>query len=211
MPTPEVTPVPAPSPEPTPNPNPEPVTFTTAQQARIDELIRGAMGRAAAETRSQLATAQEKIRQMEAERTESETVRAEQRLQQERETLTNRVLLEAEREHFVSPSQVERLVRDSVKIENGKVVVLDDAGSPREGVTLQSFLQEFAGQNAHLVRSALPSGTGSGRDMRAPQPDVRLEQLFGKGSDAEAANRLALSNPAKYKSLRAEAQRRRLI
>jgi hypothetical protein len=60
-------PNPNPNPNPDPNPNPETVTFTDAQKARIDELIKSAMGRAAADTRTQLSEQTRKVAQLEDE------------------------------------------------------------------------------------------------------------------------------------------------
>jgi len=76
-------------------------------------------------------------------------------------------------------------------------------------------LSAFANENGHLVRSGFKSGVGSTESRQylgenTSQTD-ELKKLFGRGSNAMAANALAQRDPNEYRRLKREAQRQGII
>src|SRR6267378_1028321 len=204
---------------------PEKVVFYEAQQKRVDEIIKAAMGRAGSEARAtaarleaemttlraDLAAAKDaaasgdviKAKDAEIEKARKETVA----LRKE-----NAIRQAAETHGFFNSAQVAKLTEQDVKWDAGKqkFIVVDDSGAERLGidgnpVTLDALYKEFASRNPHLVRSAVLTGVGS-RENQIPTPAIdergKLAKLFGPKSDAIACNRLALSDPAEFKRQR---------
>lgn len=215
------------------------VAFTEAEQNKIDELIKHAMGRAGGEARQRAAFLEE---QLEALRLENQQLRGNPA---DREALKKEVeekqaelaqvktemsqakkqtflTVEAAKHGFIDADQVLQLTKDKVSWDDGfNAYVVSDGetgvvfGVDDQPMKVGDYFAAFAEKNPHLVRSQLKSGTGAGpsRQFNAnPQADIaRLKRLFGRGSDAAFANRYAISNPAEYKALREEARRAKLI
>ncbi len=121
---------------------------------------------------------------------------------------------------FVNASQAIKLAGENVKFDEakGRFVVVDDYGTERmnsqfDPMTLEQYFAEFAGKNKHLVLSDARSGTGATETTQQTKEggEVKLTDLFGKGSSSILANQLALRDKAEYNRLRAKAVAQGLI
>ena len=93
------------------------------------------------------------------------------------------LMASASKAKAVAPDQVARLLKESVRLESdGKVTVLDEAGSPRytddaEPMSVDALVEEFLNRNQHY-RSAGPAGTGSAsNNATANQQKLDLASL----------------------------------
>jgi len=214
---------------------PEKVVFDEAQQKRVDEIIKAAMGRAGSEARAtaarleaematlraDLAAAKEaataatgdvtKAKDAEIEKARSETVAFRKQA----------AITEAGAKFgFYNPGQLAKLVSDEIKWDGSRFVVTGEDGTPRVGLdgttplSVDEFFREFATKNPHLVKGDVKTGVGS-RENQIPTPAIgereKLAKLFGPKSDAVACNRLALSDPAEFKRQRYLAKSYNLI
>lgn len=236
------------------------VTFTPEQQARVDEIIRDAMGRAGREARTHAEQATQRLKALEAELTAtkqrlestqtptgksdakgdadalkaqidemkaaSQTAKAEleaseheiQSLRAEAlNTKRDAALHAALSKHaFFNAEMVAEVLRDDVQVEDGRVIVKGKNG-PRlnhrlEPMTLDELCAEFAAKNPYMVRGELRGGIGSSEAQKSALGDgPKLEELFGRNSNAELANRLAQKNIAEYRRLKAQAQAKGLL
>jgi len=235
------------------------VTFSPEQQAKVQEIVDQAVGRAGAPFKQQANDlAAEKV-QLQSEITDLQTKLAKVNAKggkggDEAEALRNEIAemkraqstntdetsrlkqqVEAERKsaetarneasdvrksvaiqravnaaNFVNNDIVEQLTKDSVKLENGKFVVVNEAGQPRmnaafEPMTLNEFYAEFAAKNPYLVRSDVKAGQGSTQSSRydvSRDGKLEVKQVFGKDSSAKLAMELKKSNPAEYARLK---------
>lgn len=212
-----------------PEPNegtPPKVTFSPEQQVKLDEILREAQGRAGnearataarleselAKVRSELKTAKDaaaaasgdvvKAKDAEIEKARSETIA----LKKE-----NAIRQAAEKYNFFNSAQVLKLTEQDIKLDGDRFVVLGENGSPLLGLdgstplSLDEFYADFSRKNTHLVKGEVKPGVGSRENQitrPAPTEIEKLSRLFGKGSDAVACNRLALSDPAEFKRQR---------
>lgn len=227
------------------------VTFTPEQQAKLDEIIRNAMGRAAAETRQQLAEAQKAL---EATQAELSTLKASGNgggnadvelrdrvvsLTQERDAAAkakaaaeerivslqkqNLIAQHAASHEFVDLGAVEAMTQRNLKWNQhtNRFDVVNEDGSTKlsattfEPMTPAEFFSGFAAERPYLVKSGARGGNGSTASSQSTLPSSRgqyhAEDIFGKGSNAIAANKLAQNNPTEYKRLKSLAIKRRLI
>ena len=200
------------------------IEFSPEQQNKVDELIRESMGRAgsiakatAAQAERDAATARAEALSLKAELAtlkgdKEELARVTKTIQEENIKIrTGQVIQDAAAKlGFFNPSQLAKLVGDDLKWDGAKFIVVGSDGSPRLGadgttpLSPDSFFQEYASQNPHLVRGEVKTGVGS-REMTQPPHKTlgekeQLAKLFGRGADAVACNRLALSNPAEFKT-----------
>jgi hypothetical protein len=113
--------------------------------------------------------------------------------------------------NFYNPGQLSKLTSDEIKWDGKQFVVLGENGTPRLGLdgstplSVDEFFREFATKNPHLVKGEVKTGVGSRENTHmqpAPTEKEKISRLFGKGSDAVACNRLALSDPAEFKRQR---------
>jgi hypothetical protein len=119
----------------------------------------------------------------------------------------------ASKQDFVDLSDVIELTKNSIKFEDGKFIVVNEAGEMRynlnyQPMTVEEYYAEVASKKPHLVKSATRTGTGSSQSSQsnfAKSGKYELDKIFGPKSDAGLANRLAKENPAEYKRLRTEA------
>jgi hypothetical protein len=213
--------------------HPPKIVFDQQQQEKVNQLIREAQGRAARETRAELARVQAELDAARAVSpalpdsgaavlaTELAAARAELQAVKQREvenTLNTQLLSAAAAENFHSVEIATRLMRDHVRLVDGKVSVVDHAGNERlnaglDPMTLEDFAREISQQHPYLTRSQVRSGAGS-VESRGYKPSVQLEKLFGRGAAPDAArvlNDLAKRDSAKYRSLRNAARERGLI
>jgi ElaB/YqjD/DUF883 family membrane-anchored ribosome-binding protein len=214
-----------------PEPNegtPPKVTFSPEQQVKLDEILREAQGRAGndarataarleselAKVRSELQAAKDaaatasgdvvKAKDAEIEKAKAETVAVRKE---------NAIRQAAETYGFFNSAQVLKLTEQDIKWdgEKNRFVVLGENGSPRLGLdgstplSLDEFYADFSRKNTHLVKGEVKPGIGSKENQitrPAPTEREKISRLFGKGSDAVACNRLALSDPAEFKRQR---------
>jgi hypothetical protein len=221
--TPEPVPVPAPESE-TP-PEEKQVTMT---QAQLDSLIKNRQSsvlKRAANLEKENARLKEIAAGSQPDSTELEKVRASLR-EKEMETdalraeslaskKSNFILGLAQREGFVDNDVVLKLTRDNFKwdAEKKSYVVLNDEGDVVE-TTPQKWMQDYATSRPWMVRGTTVGGTGgSGSSASAsivPQ-QVPLTSLFGSKSSSRMANDLALRDPVRYRTLKAQAIREGLL
>lgn len=212
-----------PSTPPTP-PETSPVTFTTEQQSKLDQIIRDAMSRAGREARKQAESekeAREKAEQdlREAREQVNSTSEKLRSAEADRDSeITRRLAAEKSRfiaeachdHHFVDVNTVVSLTESQIEWDESKQsfrVVGSDASTAE-------FFADFAQKRPYMVRSDVRTGPGSHDSSRSSLPitnGYKVEQIFGKGSNARLANELAKKNPAEYARLKAEAKARRLI
>jgi hypothetical protein len=206
----------------------EKVTFDARQQEKVNDLIRKAQGRAARELREELARVQLELAavkqtapqadqgtQMLA--TELAATKAERdALARERQdTNITEHLRRAAGDQFVNQDLAVNLMRQNVRVVDGKPVVIGPDGNPRmnaslDQMTLQDLATELTVQHPYLARGTVRPGTGS-TPASTGVPPVQLDKLFGKGSNAAEINRLALHDPEKFRRLRRQARQEGLI
>ncbi len=208
----------------------EKIVFDEKQQARINELLREAQGRSAREVR-----AENKRLQLELESARKAPTPAEPsadvliRLAQaesERDSLrasaqdaTIKATLQdaVASENFCDPALAAQILKSSVRLIDGKATVIDPAtGEPQlnasfEPVTVAEAAKNLAKAKPFLVRSNYRPGSGSTPSMGSPSTQPRLEDLFGPKSNGGLANKLSLSDPRRYRQLRAIAQEKGLL
>jgi len=201
---------PNPTATPEPDPEPEKVEFSEAQKVKLQEIINAHTGRLMA-----------KVRQAEGERDtaiaasagDHEAQIATLKSQHAREVSDlkqshaqkdrdNAILIAASEAGFVRPAEALRLI---------DTPPLNDDGS-FDPAAIKQAVDAYAAKSPHLVKGSVKPGSGSTTYAGAPpQPQYRTESVFGKGSDARLANKIAISNPKLYASMKADAQRKGLI
>lgn len=205
----------------------EKVTFSAVQQGKITEIIREVSRRSGAEAREEAerlrkeleaarkapAAAEDAALQLAEARAELTALKA-----AEAESKLKSALLSAvSAESFFDAPLAADLLRQSVKLVDGKPIVIDPAtGETRLGADfnpmgLKEAAQELAQQKAFLVRGQMKPGAGSVPSLGDRSNLPKLETLFGPKSDGGAANKLCLQNPTLYRKLKAEARERGLI
>jgi len=204
------------------------VVFDDRQKARINELIKGAMGRAgkearerAAELETELATLRTKLPHEEPNLAlELDTTKAELKALKDaqRENTVKEALRRAASDTYIDQELGIRLMRDRVSVDdNGRITVLAADGTPAlngstlEPATLADLAQTIANEKKYLARSAVRPGSGSALNQNQQSSLPKLETLFGPRSDGGAANKLAMRNPALYHQLKAQARERGLL
>jgi hypothetical protein len=206
------------------------IVFTPEQQAKVDELIRAAMGRAGNDARATAARleAEAEVLRAEVSRLNGDKSGLEREAKSAKdETVAvrkqNTIQAAATEHNFFNPQVVTKLTEDKVKWDEGKqkFIVLGDDGTARldpisgDTLTVSAFLKEFGTQNSYLVRGDVKPGIGSREAQQPPHRTLgekeKLTKYFGKGSDGKAANDLALSDPNEYKRQRHIARRLGLI
>ena len=211
------------------------VEFSPEQQAKVDEAIRSAMGRAGSEAKATAAKAEADAATARAEalalKQELFTLRGDKEgleaiaktIQEENIKIRRRQIIAeaAAKMNFFSPAQVAKLTEQELVWNEDKkrFVVTAEDGSERlgidgNGLTIEGFYRDFATANPHLVRGDVKHGVGSAENQRPYSTQSerdKLKVLFGKNSDSRAANTLAINNPQEYKRLKREARSHGLI
>lgn len=126
---------------------------------------------------------------------------------------SNFILCLAQREGFVDNDVVLKLVRDNFKWDAEKkgYVVLNDQGDIVDTAP-EKWMQDYAAQRPWMVRGTTISGTGATRSQGPlPPTPLPLTALFGSKSSSKAANDLALRDPVRYRTLKAQAIREGLL
>ena len=213
------TPDPAPVPAATPAPEPETdkVTFTEAQQSKLDEIIKAAQGRTARELRTKLleteATNATLRQQLEvAARANAPDATAEERHAAELQQRDLRIKeLEQDRQRTARENAIKAVAKAENFCDDADALRFVDLPDDADATTIATAVRAVAAQKPHLIKSSVKSGSGSGVADRPVAVDYRLEELFGPKSNSRAANQLAISDRAKYQRLRAEAVRKGLL
>ncbi len=121
------------------------------------------------------------------------------------------ITAEAAKQNFIDPNIVVQLIDHNVQIDgDGKMVIVGDTGEQKfnsafQPMSLAEYVADFATQRSYLVRGDTKTGAGSTTASLPGAPTIKLTQLFGRESNAALANKLALTDPGKYKALRAQA------
>jgi hypothetical protein len=211
----------------------EPIQFDERQQQLLDSvIIPKAMGRAAKDVRAELAATKEKLAIAEAalkaqspNSTETERLKAELELARAESASVKAAAAEATRvadierlatKHGVIDAPLLRAaIGDRVQRQaDGSYTILDDTGTPRDGVTLDQFINEQAEARPYLVRGqVIPGAGGQGSNASVSQISsaIPLESIFGPKSDARLANQLAIRDNKKYQQLKVLARQKGLV
>ena len=208
------------------------VTFSPEQQARVDEIVRESMGRAAKDLRAEnfkLRTELDAAKVTATPQndgtahlaTELATIKAERDSLRERQTegsIREQLRKAADAEGFVDVDLAISILRTQVQLTDGKLLPVAADGTPRLGATLdpmslQELSRELANSKPFLVRSNVKPGIGSAESSTSllAGSGIELERIFGANSNAGEANRLAMIDPKKYSRLRALAREKGLL
>lgn len=207
-------------------PEPEKVTFSDEQKARINEIVREASARAGAEARAETERLRKLVPATPAEPQSTDTLL---RLAEAQAELTSLKSAAAEnqisqvlhkavaKENFFDNDLAAQILRSSVKMVDGKPVIVDASGAVRlnanfDPLTPAEAAFELATVKPYLVRSGFVGGSGSvsGGGPRA-ETGPALETIFGRNSDGGAANRLAMRNPKAYAAMKVRARAAGLV
>ncbi len=196
---------------------PPKVVFSEEQQAKVNELIREAMGRAGREVRTERDQLKAEIEALRAERDKAQAEAQITTEQARAIAKTGMIESLASKAGFIKPTQAVALIGNRVRFDDSakRYVVTNDDGSIATGpdgqpVPVEAYISAFAAENPHLVRSGVAPGTGSTESRQwsgETSTADTVKKLFGRGSDSRAANALAMRNPQAYKALKREAQR----
>jgi len=215
---------------------PAPVEFTPAQQEKLDEILKKAMGRAGKDARAEterLRIENERLKQVAAGKgsaDELERVRGElasSRLEQqailETSVRSQRDLViaqESSKYGFIDTDTLQRLTRGNLRhnAATGSFEIISDEGTPvlnaaQEPISVTDFFADYASKKPWLQRGQVKGGGGgssSSGSGRAPAV-YDVAKLFGPGSNAQEINRISIQQPELYKKLRAEARARNLV
>jgi hypothetical protein len=204
---------------------PAPISFSAEQQAKVDLIVKAAMGRAASETRRELETEKKRAEDLEGQLRETqakaessaaerdELKRKHADAEQHIITLRKKAFItDACIDHnFVDAPTVNSLVEQQLNWSDEKesFEVLDSDMTPAE------FFTDFAQKKPYLVKSDVRTGSGSGDSSRSGLPTGRqqykLEEIFGPHSSSKLANDLARRDPQEYRRLKSEARNKKLI
>jgi hypothetical protein len=135
----------------------------------------------------------------------------------QQETAIRDTLRAAVGNDFLDGELAANILRSSIKLVDGKTVVVDGSGQVRLGPTLDvmtvtELAKELQTSKPFLVRSRIVGGLGSSQSQSmSTSTGPKLEDLFGPRSNGGAANRLALQNPQAYRAMRARAKEQGLL
>jgi hypothetical protein len=208
----------------TPPAEPQKVTFDEAQKARINEIVKEASARAGAEARAEVARLKAALPQdpqstdalLRLAETQAELITLKSEAAEHK--ISEVLHKAAGTQDFFDKELASQILRSSVRMIDGKPVVVDGTGTPRLNssdftpMSPADLAKELAEQKKFLVRSGFVGGAGSVQNSSPSQANtVHLSTLFGKDSDGGAAQRLALRSPAAYRAARAEAVKQGLL
>jgi len=205
------------------------ITFTPEQQAVIDRVVKYAMSRAGKDARIEAERLRKELaarsttddaghRTLAADLAEARSELAAVKREQEAAALDATIRSACAKEDFLDIDLAVEISKRSVRVVDGKPVVIDPAtGSEMldetlSPVTVQGLARRIATDKPFLVRSRVVGGTGASERGNLPMPPtVNLEDLFGKRSKGQLANQLAQRSPREYRRLRSLAQQQGLI
>ncbi len=217
---------------PTPTPGAEdkqqtPPKFSTEQQARVDEIVREAMGRAGRDARAKVRELEAELSSLRTSASQDPEIRAElaalreerNRLKAERIEDIARNALMSVSAGFVDPNLFCDLARKNIRVSaDGGLEVVGADGQPLlddelRPMTVSQLAKRIGQERPYLVRGDMRYGSGSAESQSTPPPSDKalLPQLFGKNSNSKLANQLSLKDPKKYQRLRKAALAEGLI
>lgn len=205
----------------------EPVEFSSAQQKKIELIVKEVSARAGADARAEAERLRKEVealkaatpvtpdlsKDLELSRAELKALKAAQS-----ESQLTEQLRQAAGDMFLDTSLAVRLMKDSVKIgADGKPIVVDEQGNPALGsdfqpLSLAGLAERIADQKKFLARGVVKRGAGSTPGGGAPaNAGPRLADLFGPKSNGGLANALALRSPSEYTRLKNLAREKGLL
>jgi hypothetical protein len=203
--------------------------FDEAQKLRINEIVADATKRATAESRAEAARLKAELDSRPAAPASTDDAELRTRLalaerecdalkQANTEASVMAHIRSAIGDEFVDSDLAANLLRQSVKMVDGKPLLTSSDGSPAlnasfEPLTLQEAAANLAAQKPFLVRSTLKGGAGS---LPSSQPafqteSVAIHKLWGPNGDCVARNNLAMTRPNEYRQLRQAAKNAGLV
>ena len=201
---------------------PTKVTFSPEQQSKLNQVIKEVSARAGAEARAEAARLKAENDQLRAQQEPDAEIRTRLSVaERERDSLRQanseaavmQQIREAMGDQWADSQLAADLLKQSVRMVEGKPVVMAADGTPAlnasfEAMTLREAAQQLAAAKPFLVRSTLKGGIGS---LPASLPAFQTETaavhaLFGPQGDVERRNKLALNSPNEYRRLRNSAK-----
>ena len=203
----------------------EKVTFSDAQQSKLEAIVREVSGRVAHDLRQENAQLKREVEAAKAATpaadtaVELATTRAELEAlkRAQRETRVTETLRSAVGSEFLDRDLAVDILRSRVKVDaDGKVAVVSADGAAAlnkqfQPMSLKEAAEALGREKPFLVRGTVKGGVGSTPSQGAAPQTVRLEDLFGRHSKGSMANQLAIKSPGEYRRLRALAAQRGLI
>ena len=194
---------------------PAKVTFTDEQKVKISAIMKEVSARAGSEARSELARLKASL-PVEPQSTDTALRLAETQAEltalksEAHEAKLQAVLLKAvSTENFFDNQLASEILRASTRMIDGKVTIVAADGTPRlnsefSPMTPAELARELGTSKPFLVRSNFKPGLGSIVSTNPPAT-VKLEEIFGASSNSGLANKIAMSDPSKYRRMRAQA------
>jgi hypothetical protein len=206
----------------------ENVEFTPAQQEKLDDILKKAMGRAgkearaeAADLKAKLAAAELRLKAQAPDATRSDVLAAELEASKAEvaslkatsaeSTKTAELQRLAMAENFIDVGLITTILAPRVQRQGNTYVVVNEDGTARqnaagENQTLAEAVAQEAANRPYLVRGQVRSGGGGTSSSGTPPPTSRpLTFYFGPGSNSAATNALSIQRPDEYRRLRQEA------
>ena len=176
------------------------------------------MGKAGSEARRELADVRARLAEAEAQRARAEAAArpdatADEKLALELDTERRK---NAELQATLRSREREAAIRAAARaadfVSEAQALRLIDVPEDATPEQIQNIVTEFGNKNPNLVKGSAKSGSGSGPSSGfSVTPQYRIEEIFGPKSDARLANKLSLTRPDIYKSLRAQAKSKGLV
>jgi hypothetical protein len=209
---------------------PEKITFDEKQQAKVSELIKRAQSAAGREARAEAARLKLELetarRAAPSQEPDTSTLlklaQAESELstlkREREETAIKDACRAAVGNDFLNQDLAVRLLRDNIRVIDGKPVVVDESGAPKMGadfepVSLRDAALALAQEHKYLARGSVRPGAGSTPAESTANP-VKLETMFGRDATPEGVgqmHKLARFDRPRYERLRQAARQRGLI
>jgi hypothetical protein len=216
-------------------PVPEVVEFSPAQQEKLNEILKKAMGRAGADARAETAALKvenQRLKQVAAGKgsaDEVEKIRGElasarleaDALREQHITSQRDLLIAAQGAAFHDLDTLQKLTRGNIKHTDAGFVVVDDAGQPKTNAdgtptSITEFFSDFATKKPWLARGVVKSGGGGTSSSGTPAPiDIYApETLWGPNARPDAGrvlNEWSLRDKRGYDQARKSAVAKGLV
>ncbi|HXS98076.1 MAG TPA: hypothetical protein VN736_25940 [Candidatus Limnocylindrales bacterium] len=201
----------------------ERVVFGPKQQERVNQLIAEAQGRAAKETRAELATARERLAKLESQQPPSrEEIEALERRAAEAKAAVAEAEATAQSAHknaqllsacqgFIEPELVATLLKSETAFIDGELRPVNSHGSPLlnkhgEPMTIAEHVRGFEEKRPWLTHSTVKGGVGSTAAKGNSSDELRVEDFYGPtATRSRELHQLCIQQNATYRRLRAAA------
>ena len=208
---------------------PAKVTFSPEQQSTLNRVIKEVSARAGAEARAEASRLTLELDALRAASPQESDTEIRTRLavtERERDSLKQanseasvmQLLRTAAGDSFVDTDLACQLLRQNVKVIDGKPVVTSQDGSPAlnalfEPLTLQEAVVNLMAAKPFLARGTVKGGIGA---LPSSSPvfqseSVAIHKLWGPNGDVEARNKIAINSPNLYRELRRAAKSAGLV